>query len=254
MPTRCDRCDTLYPLRSISTTPTERKSLTHAFSYRGRQIPYAASVFPGDWTATPTALDNRSASVGIFKGGEGMSERFGVNDHSGPHAPETAHNPTKPDSPVNIGANEPASGSTLPSYAAEPTVSAVCTQCGASTADNRLACPKCGQPYYAEPQLGTNILGPLCYLGGWLTGLMVYLGIRQAPVTDQRARFLRFHSAQSVVTFGGLTIAFMVFGSFPILLTALLVLSFGVWGLLLFKSFQGGCYKLPYVGDIAARM
>ena len=183
-----------------------------------------------------------------------MSERFGIPDHSGPHSPETTQNPTKPDAPINIGSGESTPTAAPLSYAPEPTVSAVCSKCGASTSDNRLSCPKCGQPYYGEPQMGANILGPLCYIGGLLTGLMVYVGIRQAPVTDQRARFLRFHSAQSSIVFGALTIAFIVFESVPVMLMALMALGFGLWVLLLFKSFQGGCYKLPYVGDIASRM
>ena len=102
--------------------------------------------------------------------------------------------------------------------------------------------------------MGPNILGPLCYLGGWVTGLMVYLGVRQAPVTDARARFMRFHSAQSLVLFGGITVVWMFLGSFPFLLALMMAASFAAWLFLMFKSYQGTCYKLPYVGDIAERM
>jgi hypothetical protein len=39
---RCNSCDALSPLDltiDLDNGPTERKSLTHAFGYKGRQIP-----------------------------------------------------------------------------------------------------------------------------------------------------------------------------------------------------------------------
>ena len=48
--------------------------------------------------------------------------------------------------------------------------------------------------------LEPNIAGLLCYLGGWITGI-VFL------VIEQKNQFVRFHAVQSIVTFGALTVA-----------------------------------------------
>ena len=47
--------------------------------------------------------------------------------------------------------------------------------------------------------LEPNVAGLLCYLGGWITGI-VFL------VIEQKNKFVRFHALQSIVTFGALTI------------------------------------------------
>ena len=47
-----------------------------------------------------------------------------------------------------------------------------------------------------------NVAGLLCYLGGWITGL-IFLVIDKRP-------FVRFHAAQSIVVFGALHIAYIV--------------------------------------------
>jgi len=46
--------------------------------------------------------------------------------------------------------------------------------------------------------LSENVAGLLCYVLGWVTGLIFYF-------IDKRP-FVRFHAAQSIVVFGGLTI------------------------------------------------
>ena len=52
--------------------------------------------------------------------------------------------------------------------------------------------------------LEPNIAGLLCYLGGWITGI-VFL------VIEQKNKFVRFHALQSIVTFGALTVASAIF-------------------------------------------
>jgi hypothetical protein len=44
-------------------------------------------------------------------------------------------------------------------------------------------------------QLESNIAGLLCYLAGWITGI-IFL------VIEQKNKFVRFHAMQSIVTFG----------------------------------------------------
>ena len=41
--------------------------------------------------------------------------------------------------------------------------------------------------------LEPNVAGLLCYLGGWITGI-IFL------VIEQKSRFVRFHALQSIVT------------------------------------------------------
>src|ERR1700691_680053 len=83
-----------------------------------------------------------------------------------------------------------------------------CTKCGAAIADSAGFCPSCGatqgaaasSPSAASTQSGLseNVAGLLCYLLGWVTGLIFFL-------TDKRP-FVRFHAAQSIVVFGGLMV------------------------------------------------
>src|ERR1700674_527554 len=86
---------------------------------------------------------------------------------------------------------------------------AYCTKCGAQVADGVEFCGKCGQPMNAplaspavsvpgDTGMAENIAGLLCYVLGWLTGLIFFF-------IDKRP-FVRFHAAQSIVVFGGLMI------------------------------------------------
>jgi hypothetical protein len=86
-----------------------------------------------------------------------------------------------------------------------------CTQCGTALADDARFCPSCGrsQPATGTPVapvalpvaqsgLSENAAALLSYVLGWITGLIFFL-------IDRRP-FVRFHAAQSLVTFGGLHI------------------------------------------------
>src|SRR5271166_3854438 len=87
---------------------------------------------------------------------------------------------------------------------------AFCGKCGSSVADGVLYCPQCGAPVggsapppVAMTSAGTeglaeNVAGLLCYVLGWLTGI-IFLLIDKRP-------FVKFHAAQSIVVFGGLTV------------------------------------------------
>src|SRR6516165_8731860 len=82
-----------------------------------------------------------------------------------------------------------------------------CTKCGAMVADNAGFCPSCGAsqggasavtPSNAMTQTGMkeNVAGLLCYVFGWVTGLIFFF-------IDKRS-FVQFHAKQSIVLFGGL--------------------------------------------------
>ena len=96
--------------------------------------------------------------------------------------------------------------------------------------------------------LEPNIAGLLCYLGGWITGI-VFL------VIEQKNKFVRFHALQSIVTFGALTVASALLNWIPFVggfFSAVIgILAFILWILLMVKAYQGELYKVPVAGHVA---
>ncbi|MFC2018846.1 DUF4870 domain-containing protein [Chloroflexota bacterium] len=96
--------------------------------------------------------------------------------------------------------------------------------------------------------LEPNIAGMLCYLGGWVTGI-VFL------VIEHKNKFVRFHALQSIVTFGALTVASALLNWIPFVggfFNAVIgVLAFILWILLMVKAYQGELYKVPVAGHVA---
>jgi uncharacterized membrane protein len=93
-----------------------------------------------------------------------------------------------------------------------------------------------------------NIAGLLCYVLGWITGILFLL-------LEKENQFVRFHALQSLATFLALFILSFVLGFIPFvnLLACVLIplLSLVLWILLMVKAYQGEKYKLPFVGDWA---
>ena len=142
-----------------------------------------------------------------------------------------------------------------------------CTKCGTTVADNVAFCPSCGTPQAAgvapamAPAVGTqsglseNVAGLLCYVLGWVTGLIFYF-------IDKRP-FVRFHAAQSIVVFGGLTIIRIVLSMLFVaggaaglsvgfgLLTLVSILGVVLWILLMIKAYQGEKFRIPLAADLA---
>jgi uncharacterized membrane protein len=142
-----------------------------------------------------------------------------------------------------------------------------CTKCGTVVADNAAFCPSCGAtqgaagstPGTAAPigaatsGISENVAGLLCYVLGWVSGLIFYF-------IDKRP-FVRFHAAQSMVVFGGLTVIRIGLGMMFItgtgfhmgfgLLWIVSVLGFVLWILLMIKAYQGEKYRVPVAADLA---
>ena len=102
--------------------------------------------------------------------------------------------------------------------------------------------------------MSENVAGLLCYVLGWVTGLIFYF-------IDKRP-FVRFHAAQSMVVFGGLTIIRIVCGMLFLtgtgfhmgglgLLWLVSVLGFVLWILLMIKAYQGEKFRVPIAADLA---
>jgi len=96
--------------------------------------------------------------------------------------------------------------------------------------------------------LPPRVAGLLCYLGFWITGI-IFL------VIEQKNRWVRFHAAQSIVTFGALFVASMVLGWIPYIgdffQAVLGILGVILWIVLMVKAYSGERYKLPWAGDVA---
>jgi uncharacterized membrane protein len=112
----------------------------------------------------------------------------------------------------------------------------------------------------SQPGLSENVAGLLCYVLGWVTGIIFFL-------IDKRP-FVRFHAAQSMVTFGGLhalNIALGIifgagmmfrggYGAFGLgaaLYSLIGLVSFVLWILLMVKAYQHEKFEVPIAGGIA---
>ena len=104
--------------------------------------------------------------------------------------------------------------------------------------------------------LEANVAGLLCYVLGWVTGLIFIL-------IEKENKFVRFHAMQSIVTFGTITAASIVLSIlglipfigvvFDIINWIIGVLAFVLWIVLMVKAAQGTMYKLPWAGNVAEK-
>jgi len=156
---------------------------------------------------------------------------------------------------------------------------AFCGKCGNEVAAGAAFCAKCGtaqpagaaaggagggaavaQGQAAQSGMSENVAGFLCYLVGWITGLIFFL-------IDKRP-FVRFHAAQSMVVFGGLHIlsialgiffgagfmfhgGFGVFGVWSAIYGLINLVAFILWILLMVKAYQHEKFEVPIAAGIA---
>ncbi len=95
--------------------------------------------------------------------------------------------------------------------------------------------------------LDENVAGFLCYLFGFITGI-VFL------VVEKKSSFVKFHAMQSTITFFSLFIISMILGMIPIiglLVYPIWILSLVLWLILMVKALRGERYSLPIVGKMA---
>jgi uncharacterized membrane protein len=144
---------------------------------------------------------------------------------------------------------------------------AFCKACGQDIGSANF-CPKCGASQTAgatvapvsptaSPTEGLqeNVAGLLCYILGWLTGI-IFLLIDKRP-------FVKFHAAQSIVVFGGLSVIrlaliFMhgtmgligwgILGMIGLLISLLMLV---LWVVLMIKAYQHQMFRVPIAADIA---
>jgi uncharacterized membrane protein len=110
---------------------------------------------------------------------------------------------------------------------------------------------KLTEPAGTSTGLSPNIAGLLCYVAGWISGIILF-------VLEQRNKFVRFHAAQSIVAFGTLTVAGIILGLIPVVGVAFSsiigIIGFIVWIIMIVKASSGEWYKLPWAGDVAEKI
>ena len=149
-----------------------------------------------------------------------------------------------------------------------------CTKCGAMVAENAGFCPSCGAAQAgtggaasssAMTQTGMkeNIAGLLCYVFGWVTGLIFFF-------IDKRS-FVQFHAKQSIVLFGGLHLIGIALGlMFGLSLVAgggwtgfslgfalyhvLQLVGLILWIVCMIKAYQGERFRVPVAADLADKI
>jgi uncharacterized membrane protein len=104
--------------------------------------------------------------------------------------------------------------------------------------------------------LEPNLAGLLCYVLGWVTGLVFF-------IMEPKNKFVRFHAVQSIIVFGAFNVVFIILWLLtwvPYIWILFLVLSYIVgvfafilWIVLMLKAYGGQKFKLPVAGDIAEK-
>jgi uncharacterized membrane protein len=76
-------------------------------------------------------------------------------------------------------------------------------------------------------------------------------------VLEKKSTFVKFHAWQSIMTFGVLTVAQLIFGWIPfvgwILNVLIGILMFVLWLILIIQAGTGKMWKVPWAGDWAER-
>ena len=102
----------------------------------------------------------------------------------------------------------------------------------------------------ASTGIQPNMAGLLCYLAGFVTGI-IFL------VIEKDNKFVRFHAMQSIFVFGGLFVLQIVLSFIPfigwILIPFVGIGALILWIILMIKAYNGETYKLPIVGDMAEK-
>ncbi|TPD62067.1 DUF4870 domain-containing protein [Emcibacter nanhaiensis] len=94
-----------------------------------------------------------------------------------------------------------------------------------------------------------NVAGLLCYLLGWISGLIFFL-------IEKENQTVRFHAMQSIVTFGGLNIIYILLMVSVIgipLMPIVGLIGLAAWIILMIKAFQGEKFKFPITGNLAEK-
>ena len=99
--------------------------------------------------------------------------------------------------------------------------------------------------------LEDNVAGLLCYVLGWISGLLFLL-------VERDSEFVKFHARQSVALFGTLSVLSILVPVIPllgVLLSAVIAsLSFVAWIVMMIFAAQGKRVEVPVISEIADKL
>lgn len=140
-----------------------------------------------------------------------------------------------------------------------------CSKCGAENPEGAEFCSKCGAALggsvkpaeggnnpgaQSSTGMSANVAGLLCYVGIWISGIVFV-------VLEKKSTFVKFHAWQSIMTFGVLSVAYLVLFSIPfvgwILGTIVWILMLVLWIILMLQAGTGKMWKVPWAGNWAER-
>ena len=153
---------------------------------------------------------------------------------------------------------------------------AACTKCGSVIQGGAAFCAACGSPVSdinssitpppppfgaASAGMTSNVAGALCYLVGFITGI-IFLVLEPY----KRDKFVRFHAFQSIfisvvmcvfnIVWSNLFLRALSFGflwTIFSLISGLVHLGFFLlWLFLMYKAYKNETYMLPVIGEMAS--
>jgi len=154
-----------------------------------------------------------------------------------------------------------------------------CSKCGTENPDGAKFCSKCGEGFGvpsqpseggAKPEaesstgMSANIAGLLSYLFTWITGIIFV-------VIEKKSTFVKFHAWQSIMVFGVLTVAQIIFSGILVAIgwatlspgliafagvigTLIWILMVILWIVLMIMAGTGKMWKVPGAGNWAEKM
>ena|SRR3990170_1743711 len=94
--------------------------------------------------------------------------------------------------------------------------------------------------------LNANFAAALCYLLGFVTGLLLLF-------MEKQNKFVRYHAIQSIITWIIFWMVYLLVGWIPVLNILYLLAGFVLWLMLIFKAYRGERFKIPLVGVLAEK-
>ncbi|MDZ7586146.1 MAG: DUF4870 domain-containing protein [Patescibacteria group bacterium] len=86
----------------------------------------------------------------------------------------------------------------------------------------------------------------LCYVLGWVTGLVFLLA-------EKENKKVRFHAMQSLLFFAGMMVMSLVPVIGWLLWPLIMIVSFIVWLMSIYKAYNGEEFELPVAGKMAKK-
>ena len=91
-----------------------------------------------------------------------------------------------------------------------------------------------------------HVAGLLAYVGVVVTGIIFF-------VLEKENKFVKFHAMQSILVSVAMFLVSVVLSFMPLLAPLVNLASLALWIVCMIQAYQGKWFRLPVVGDIAAK-